>query len=175
VKKKLSINLFLMVGLIMLSSTSVYAAYLTYGWPSSTIPVKSYSFNETWQVPMDQSLSNWNDAKANVTFSKNSSSENTISAAQYEWEDYGRNYATYSGSKLTKFRIELNARTISRDREDGKFSNFVQSVFVHELGHSIWLDDNPNTTSPSIMKHNRNRNEMTKPQTYDINNVKAKY
>ncbi|MEK3734249.1 MULTISPECIES: hypothetical protein [Paenibacillus] len=174
-KKKFYVSVVLLSGLILLSSTAVYAKYLNYGWPSSTIPVKSYSFNSTWQAPMDQSLSNWNNAGAKVKFSKNSSSSNTISAAQYSWEAYGRNYATYSGSKLTKFRIEMNARTISRDRQDGKFSNFVQSVFVHELGHSIWLSDNPNTSSSSIMKYTRNRNTMTKPQTYDINNVKAKY
>lgn len=174
-KKKLFFSVILLGGLIMLSSAAAYAAYLTFGWPNKNIPVKSYSFNETWQVPMDKSLENWNDANAKVTFSKNSSSENSISAAQYEWEDYARNYLTVSGSTLTKFRVEMNARTISRDREDGKFGNFVQSVFVHELGHAIWLDDNPNTTSSSIMKYSRNRNTMTNPQTYDINNVKAKY
>lgn len=172
-KKKFFVSVILLSGLIMLSSTAVYAKYLSYGWPSSSIPIKSFSFNSTWQTPMNQSVTNWNNAGAKVKFTKSSSSSNTISAAQYSWEAYGRNYATYSGSKLTKFRIEMNARTISKDSQN--FGNFVQSVFVHELGHSVWLADNPNTSSSSIMKYSRNRNTMTKPQTYDVNNVKAKY
>ncbi|MCK6078452.1 hypothetical protein [Paenibacillus silvae] len=173
-KRKLSFSVLLMGVLILVGSTAAYAAtYLTYGYPSSTIPIKSYSYNDTWQVPMDASLSNWNNANAKVTFSKNSNSTNTITAAQFDYEDYGVNYVTYSGSEVTKFRIELNARKISADATD--FSKFVQSVFVHELGHSIWLGDNPSTTSSSIMKYSRDRNTMTKPQTFDINNVKAKY
>lgn len=71
------------------------------------------------------------------------------------------------------FDITLNSRTISRDATN--VSNFIQSVFVHELGHSIWLRDNPPTTSPSIMSHSRDRDTMTDPQTYDINAVNAKY
>lgn len=173
-KRKLSFSVLLLGALILVSSTAVYAAtYLTYGYPDSTIPIKSYSYNDTWQVPMNASLSNWNDANADVTFSKNSTSTNTITAAQFDYEDYGINYVTYVGEEVTKFRIELNARTISDDADD--FAKFVQSVFVHELGHAIWLADNPATTSSSIMKYSRDRNTMTMPQTFDINNVKAKY
>lgn len=35
--------------------------------------------------------------------------------------------------------------------------------------------DNPNTSKSSIMKYNRNRNGMTAPQTFDVDNVNAKY
>lgn len=172
-KKKLVATLVaLTVG--ALAATPIFAAqFLTYGYSSKTIPVKSYSYNATWQTPMDQSLANWNNAGAKISFTKSSSSSNTITAAQFNDTSYGVNYGSVSGSTLKSFRIELNSRTISADATN--LSNFIQSVFVHELGHSIWLADNPDTSSASIMKYTRDRNSMTKPQTYDINGVKSKY
>jgi hypothetical protein len=162
------------VSSICLSSINVFAAdYLSYGWPTAAVPIKTYDYNSVWQSPMDTSISSWNNASAKITFNKVSSSSHSVTAAQFEYTDYGRNYATYSGSKLTDFRIELNARTISADATN--FSNFVQSVFVHELGHSIWLDDNPPTTNSSIMLYARDRNTLTTPSWYDRTNVSAKY
>ena len=35
--------------------------------------------------------------------------------------------------------------------------------------------DNPNTSKSSIMKYSRNRNGMPAPQTFDVDNVNAKY
>lgn len=148
-------------------------AYLSYGWPNSTIPVHPYSFDNTWQSPMDASLSNWNNAGAQVTFNKDSSSNNTVTVSSFDDSWYGLLSPTTNGSQLTRFQISLNSRTITNDATN--LSNFVQSVFVHELGHSIWLIDNPPTTSQSIMSYARDRNVMTNPQTYDINAVKAKY
>ncbi|MCJ7841869.1 hypothetical protein MUB24_13355 [Lederbergia sp. NSJ-179] len=172
--RKFITSLTVLLVLLMVSSGTIYAAtYLGYGWPSKTIPIKTYSYNDRWQIPMNAAVSSWNNAGAKIKFNKSSSSSNTITAAQYSYTDYGRNYATYSGKNLKSFRIELNSRTISADAKN--FLNFVQSTFVHELGHSIWLADNPSTSSASIMKHSRNRNTMIKPQTFDINNVKAKY
>ena len=162
------------LSIMCLSSINVFAdRYLSFGWPSSNIPIQEYDYNDVWQPAMDASLSNWNNSGAGITYSKVSSSDNTVTAAQYSYSDYGRRYRTYSGSELLDYDIELNARTISEDATN--FSNFVQSVFVHELGHNLWLDDNPDTTSSSIMKYSRDRNTMTNPQTYDVNSVKAKY
>lgn len=173
-KRKSFIAFILLVSAVVFYSATVGAAtYLGFGWPKSTIPIKPYSYNDLWQPAMNASLSNWNNAGAKVKFTKDSSSGNKVTAAQFSYSDYGITYQTYSGSTLKSFRIELNARTIAADASN--FSNFVQSVFVHELGHTIWLADNPSTSSSSIMKYTRNRNTMTKPQTFDINNVKAKY
>ncbi|SNS83021.1 CARDB protein [Anaerovirgula multivorans] len=147
--------------------------YKSCGWPTSVIPIRPYSYNSTWQTPMDTAISNWNNDEAKITFNKVSLSDNTVAAGQYDYDAYGKCFSTYKGDELTKFEIQLNSRTISEDATN--LSNFIQSVFVHELGHTIWLADNPNTTSSSIMKYSRNRNTMTKPQTYDIIHVKAKY
>lgn len=67
----------------------------------------------------------------------------------------------------------MNSKALKKDATN--ISNFIQSVFVHELGHTIWLADNPITTSSSIMKYNRNRNTMTNPSAYDVEGVNMKY
>ena len=55
------------------------------------------------------------------------------------------------------------------------FNNFAKSTVTHEFGHVFWICDNPNTSKSSIMKYSRNRNDMTAPQTFDVDNVNAKY
>ena len=160
--------------ILIFNVTTAYAArFRSYGWPSATVPVKTYSYNSTWQTPMNQSVLNWNGTPTRIGFSKSSSSSNNIYASQYSWSDYGKCTSTYTGSKITNYTIKLNSRTISADATN--LSNFIQSVFVHELGHTIWLGDNPNTSSSSIMKYSRNRNSMTKPSSYDISSVNTKY
>ena len=90
---------------------------MNYGFSSPNFTVKEYDYNNTWQTPMNQSISN----------------------------------------------------------DATNFNNFVQSVLVHELGHILCLADNPSTTSSSIMKYSRDRNTLTRPQTYDINDVNTKF
>ena len=166
-------SLILFSAFAMLGSTIYAATFLNYGYPSSTIPIRTYNYASAWQGPMDASLANWNNAGAKVQFVKTNNSSNTITAGNFNNTAYGVNYASVSGNQVVNFRIELNASTITADASN--LSNFIQSVFVHELGHSVWLGDNPTTNSPSIMSYTRNRNSMTKPQAFDINNVRSRY
>jgi hypothetical protein len=152
---------------------TAFAAYLTYGWPTTTIPVKPYSYSSEWQVPLDMSLSNWNNAGAKVTFVKTATSDNAILVDQYADTWVGLNSNRSVGNRMTSFNIKLNETIISIAATN--HLNYVQSVFVHELGHCIWFNDNPATSSASIMKYGRDRNTMTLPQSFDIENVKAKY
>lgn len=172
-ERKFLMTLMLFSALAMFGTTIYAATFLNYGYPSSTIPIRPYTYAAAWQGPMDTSLANWNNAGAKVQFVKSSSSSNTITVGSFNNTAYGVNYASVSGNKVVNFRIELNTSTITTDASN--LTNFIQSVFVHELGHSIWLGDNPTTSSPSIMSYTRNRNSMTKPQTFDINNVKSRY
>lgn len=150
--------------------------YLNHGSAGKYIYVYPYSYNDLWQAAIDQSRSNWNTSSAPIYFYTSSSSNNRIYASQYDYTAYGKTYPLeVSGSTLTKFKIELNSRTIANDAASGNVSNFIQSVLVHELGHTIWLADNPITSSSSIMKYSRNRDTMTNPSSYDIANVDAKY
>lgn len=72
-----------------------------------------------------------------------------------------------------KSNFQTRSRTISNKATN--ISNFAKSTVTHEFGHVFWLCDNPTTNKSSIMKSSRNRNTMTVPQTFDIDNVNAKY
>lgn len=161
------------------SSMAVYAAdpYINCGSETGKVSVKSYSdkYNDTWVSVINNGISAWNNSKANVSISVSSSSSNTIEAAQYNDTWYGLTTQTYNTATgyTISFVMKINARTINNDATN--FSNFAKSTVTHEFGHVFWLCDNPTTNKSSIMKYSRNRNTMTVPQTFDIDNVNAKY
>jgi len=130
-----------------------------------------FSFNATWQAPMERAISNWNSRPTTVFFEQLSISNNTITAGSRVYTWYGLHTAWHRAGIITRFTIDMNSRTISQDATN--FSNFVTSVFAHELGHSIWLADNPagTTANGSIMNHNRNRNTLTTPTAFDVASV----
>ena len=133
-KKYIKKSYFIIILALLIGAPVVTnATLMNYGFSSPNFTVKEYDYNNTWQTPMNQSISN----------------------------------------TTTKFQIKLNSTTISNDATN--FNNFVQSVLVHELGHILWLADNPSTTSSSIMKYTRDRNTLTRPQSYDINDVNTKF
>lgn len=158
-----------------LALTSVTPASATYyggGMPSATFRIKPWSYNSTWQTPMNNALSSWNSASSKVNITKSSSAAAYVTATQYSDTWYG----LYSYSGIPAFRvfdIKLNSRTIAADASN--IANFIRSTFAHELGHALSLADNPNTTSASLMKHSRNRNTLYTPRIYDINDVNSFY
>lgn len=173
-KKHIKKSYFIIILALLIGAPVVTnATLMNYGFRSPNFTVKEYDYNNTWQTPMNQSISNWNSTATRVWITKSSSSANTIVAAGYSDTWYGLATQTVSGNTTTKFQIKLNSTTISNDATN--FNNFVQSVLVHELGHILWLADNPSTTSSSIMKYSRDRNTLTRPQTYDINDVNTKF
>lgn len=161
------------------SAFAAAAGELSYGWPKSgnptTINLLSYTYNSVWLGPMLNGQVQWNNSSARVAFICNSTSSNTVTAASYADDWYGINTGTASGSTLTKFVIKLNSRTISRDATN--ISNFITSSMAHELGHAIWLADNPSTGTPnsSLMNHNRDRSTLIGPTSSDIARVNNHY
>ncbi|MBW4083365.1 matrixin family metalloprotease [Paenibacillus sp. S150] len=75
-------------------------------------------------------------------------------------------YNSYNDS----WKTPMDSRTINRDAAN--FSNFVKSVLVHEYGHIFCLD---HTVQTSIMNDSRDRNTMTTPQQFDIDEVNSVY
>lgn len=169
----------LAVGFAFCSTIAVYAAdpYIDCGSETGNVTVKSYSsnYNDIWVGIINDGIAAWNDSSANVSISTSSSSNNTIEAARYNDTWYGLTTQSYyvSTGYTTKFTIQINARTIADDATDTQ--NFATSTVAHEFGHVFWLCDNPNTTEASLMKYSRDRNTMTTPQQFDIDNVNAKY
>lgn len=71
----------------------------------------------------------------------------------------------------TSGRIEINARTINAT------TNARRSTVAHEIGHLLWLSDNPAVSNDnnSLMAGGRNRETVFTPQPYDIQNVLFRY
>jgi hypothetical protein len=113
---------------------------------------------------MDNAWSTWN-SSAKLEIIKDSAVASTLTVGSYTWEEYG--HYTYNTSGVRT--IQINSRTINRDATN--FTNWVRSTTAHELGHGFCLDDNPSTTSASLMKHSRDRSTVYVPQTYDWNDI----
>jgi len=159
----------LVVGIVLVVGAPAQAHSFSYGMPGASNTIRPYDYNSQWQGPMDRALSNWNVTPTPAWITKSSGARNSVTAASYSDTYYGR-YDRYLNLSGYYYRIKLNARTISRDASN--FGNFVTSVFVHELGHSLKLGHNSVT---SIMNDGRNRNSMTTPQQHDIDDVNAYY
>ena len=137
-----------------------------WGSQSPNINVPNNNYNDNWKAPMNAAAVAWNGTPTKVTVGFSSSSKNKLLADSYSDTWYGLSTSANPGP----FTIKLNSRTINRDASN--FYNFVKSVLVHEYGHIFCLD---HTTKVSIMNDSRNRNTMTTPQQFDINEVNSVY
>jgi hypothetical protein len=147
------------------------ADYFSGGWPTGWSYIRPYSYNSSWQGPMDRSLNNWNATASPADIQKVSGASNYVTAASYadSWYGYYNKYCSIG----CYYTVRLNARTISATATN--FANYVTSVMVHEFGHALSMADNPNTTRTSIMKESRPRNSMITPQAYDVEEVNRYY
>jgi hypothetical protein len=157
----------------LLAGVPASATYDSGGMPTASFSIRPYNYNDLWQPNLDRGLRNWFNTPTPANIYKSSTSRSWLEAAPFADTWYG--LRTYWGSRDSSryFRIRLNSREIAAHATN--FGNFVTSCFVHELGHALSLADDPKTSSASIMKYNRNRNTMTTPQQYDINDVNNIY
>lgn len=108
---------------------------------------------------------------ASITYSSTAAALMTASRYSGSW------YGLYTpGEDGLWFTIQVNARSIDEATSTSSdFEKWAKSTSTYELGHSLRLDDNPNTSSASLMKHSRNRLTLGSPTAYDKANVKACY
>src|SRR5512142_1221045 len=71
------------VALSLAATAPANADYFSGGMPNAHILIEPYSYNSTWQTPMDQSLANWYNTPTPAWFEKNSSASNWVEAAQF--------------------------------------------------------------------------------------------
>lgn len=145
------------VSTVLPASATYYSGGLGYG----DFQIKPYSYNSTWQTPMDTAITSWNNLSGPANITKSSGAWAWVEADSYPDTWYGL-YTPYFGY----FRIQLNSRTISRDAGTSAYF-WIRSTFAHELGHGLSLADNPPVT-PSLMRHDRNRSTIYYPQSYDL-------
>ena len=118
---------------------------------------------------MNDARSTWN-SSSKLNIIQDSKVTSAVTVASYSASWYG--YYTYNTNGVRT--IQVNTRTINA-AAPSNFANFVRSVFAHELGHGFCLADHPSTSSPSLMKHARNRNTLFVPQTYDWNDINVHF
>jgi hypothetical protein len=153
-----------------LSAASPASAHFSGGGQTlPTISVRPYSYNPTWQAPMDRALANWNATPTRAYFFKQSTSASTVTAASYPDNWYGH----YRRCGTACMVVRLNSRRINQSATN--FGYFVTSVLVHEFGHALNCADN--TYYPSVMDENRARNSstMSYPQPHDNSDVNVYY
>ena len=185
-KKKLrnSIVSFLMVACVgtqLCNFNASAGVYLSYGYPKSTsstitqIPYLPYSASGTWNTGVSKAINNWNTnvGTTHVRFYETSQCANKILVQNSSDTWYGTTGVSRRGSSISTYTIIINKRRVSEDAVN--LTNFIQSVMCHEMGHCIYLDDNPSSSVSSIMNYSRNRDMMTSPTTYDVRNVASKY
>jgi hypothetical protein len=154
--------------LLLNLSTNIVFAETDPEWGSQSpfINVPPNNYNDQWKKPMEAAASAWTSTPTPVVVSTLSSSKNKVLAGSYTDTWYGIATSANPGP----FTIKLNSRTINRDATN--FYNFVKSTLVHEYGHIFSLD---HTTKTAIMNSNRDRNTMTNPQQFDIDEVNSVY
>ena len=58
-----------------------------------------------------------------------------------------------------------------------KSPEYKQGIVAHEMGHLLWLGDNPSdsTGTNSLMNYQMNPETMRNPQAFDVQNVRSRY
>ncbi|KNE84145.1 hypothetical protein ADZ36_02160 [Streptomyces fradiae] len=142
--------------------------------PKRSFNVKAVGINPTWVGFLDTGRKNWNNTSAGTSIGRKSNAKATFTAGRYNTSWYG----LYSPSGIRGinrvFKIKVNAKKLAAN-SGSKMTQWSRSTTTHELGHALSLDDNPNTSKASLMKHGRNRATVQKPKAYDISEVKRIY
>jgi len=159
------------------------ARHITEWYSTARIPLKTFEIatsldDATWRYGMQQSVNNWNNSSANITFAVSATAPHQVRAKPsiYAWVGAVFPYDV-SGAELKSFDIELNSRTIANEAiaNGNSLGSTITYVFLHELGHVLGLCDDPTTTQGqnTIMKWLTKL--ITVPPTYDISSVNALY
>lgn len=147
------------------------SAFLSWGASSKTITLKlvgTTTTNSTWYPLITSSCNAWNNSNAKTKFTTTTtgSSAYTLTVDSYADPWLG---ATDPNKFPTSVPIMINTRTLPSSQ------NIRRSTITHELGHLIYLNDNPATSDYSLMCHDRDREMIYTPQMSDIYHVLKKY
>ena len=149
------------------------ADYFSGGMPSRSFNVRMVGINPTWVACFDHGAGWWN-GEAGARIWSTSTAASTFTAGRYSQSWLGH-YQGHGIRHINRtFTIQVNARTL-QEQSGAHMTQWMRSTCAHELGHSLSLADNPNTSQSSLMKHNRNRTTLQGPTAYDIREVERIY
>ena len=140
--------------------------------PQFTLLLADANANSSiWKPIIESSVSAWNDSAAgvNINIITTGISDFEVYVAPIAENCFGATYAVEmdNNGNLEDAFIVLNTNMTT--------TNIAQSVMVHEIGHLLWLADNPAQTVRTIMSYERDRTVMILPQKFDIYNVYYRY
>ena len=141
-----------------------------------TIQLKSglASQNGKWKSLIEAAQFSWNRTKAGVQISL--TTEKSPYTITVNYQDIGGNIAITNKwlDSYDKYIVEAEI-IVNVDKAEQFGDNGKQGIIAHEMGHLFGLDDNPDTTEPSLMSYSRNRDEVYVPQPIDIYHVIYNY
>jgi hypothetical protein len=161
------------LGLMAAASPPAQADFSPNGMPTRTFNYRTHGINPTWVEFYDTGNIRWNQ-RVNSHIGRSDSAAADATAGSYSQSWYGHHSAHFVLGVVRSFTIQVNTRTLLAD-SGSNYTKWCTSTVTHELGHSLSLADNPNTTAASIMKHSRNRTTSQLPTSYDISEVERIY
>ncbi len=160
------------------SRTIASGAFMPYGVANGTVHIKEIGTNATtdpWKSIITWAKNAWNNSGAgvNITVSTSGSSAFVIDVQNYSWSEMGLTTPhpdPSNPSVLIGATIEINAQAT------GTLLNRRRRVVTHEMGHLLFLEDDPSTNDPTLMGGLFDLTYLVyKPQKTDIYHVRYKY
>ena len=153
-----------------------------YGEKWSSVPVNVYadsSFDATYISQLQQAISAWNSTRVGTVLRyvgtiRNPYMVNGIGVTKAPISTagtVGNTVLTYTGSTINKAVVTLNSNLSFNNGATTSGTYYLKSVFMHELGHALGLDDN--SDSSSIMY--RYYTGRTALSSGDINDLDSLY
>lgn len=158
--------------LLTINSVTTYA-YIHYngGYQSYNIPIEKRT---TYGNEFDDAVDAWNATPTKVNiYTVAGTGNNWIHDDQYAdswWGLYVVKSRKWLFGDATKFEIRLN-----RTKLVNQSYGMVKGVIAHELGHALWLGDNPPNVDKTIMSYLWVDDTSNTPQQDDINGVNDKW
>ena len=148
-----------------------------YKYPSGTVPIAfgGLNLNTTYSQAAMTSINAWSNIDG-INISITAGTENKFYVSSYADAWYWLTTIMHDGEDITKYTIKINSGKIDSDFPSNKYKA-ARSVFAHELGHVLGLDDlgGYENVNISIMKHNRDRTVVYTPTGLDIHRVRLLY
>jgi len=143
--------------------------------------VSGLATGSTWQPIITAACSSWNTSAAKTGISTTTaSSPHTIevkSVQNVNWDGGAWKYPLNQNVVATSSEIVIN--TTGPKNLGANTTNLRNACVIHELGHLLWLKDDPtkpSTSTCSIMTYaDVDNNGIRTPQTFDCDNVVYRY